>query len=267
MGGRKSCHAADLDSPPRRVAVSPFRIGRTTVTNRLFKAFISETGYQTTAQREGWSFVFHLFLPDANQHDLHPVETPWWRRVDGATWDAPEGPGSTIENRVDHPVVQVSWDDAKAFCDYTSTRLPHEAEWEFAARGKRKHAKFPWGSGLEPDGTHLHNVWQGNFPFQNSADDGYAGTAPADAFPPNDFGLFNMTGNVWEWSADWFGPLPQGTRLPPRDPKGPDAGPGKTMRGGSHLCHASYCERYYVHSRTHNTPDSSTGNIGFRIAA
>ena len=158
MGGRKSCHAADLDSPPRRVAVSPFRIGRTTVTNRLFKAFISETGYQTTAQREGWSFVFHLFLPDANQHDLHPVETPWWRRVDGATWDAPEGPGSTIENRVDHPVVQVSWDDAKAFCDYTSTRLPHEAEWEFAARGKRKHAKFPWGSGLEPDGTHLHNV-------------------------------------------------------------------------------------------------------------
>ena len=267
MGGRTSRYEADLDSPARRVAVSDFRIARFTVTNAIFAAFVAETGYRTTAEREGWSFVFHLFLDRPQDHILAPAHTPWWRQVPGATWSAPEGPGSTLDNRQDHPVTHISWQDAQAFCDFTGTRLPSEAEWEYAARGKRKHARFPWGNDPAPKGQHRHNVWQGTFPMENTAEDGFAGTAPVGTYAPNDFGLFNMTGNVWEWCADWFGPLPDAKHPPLRDPKGAATGDRKVMRGGSHLCHPSYCERFYVHSRSHNTPDSSTGNIGFRIAA
>jgi formylglycine-generating enzyme required for sulfatase activity len=267
MGGRQSAHEADLDSPPRRVAVSPFRIGRTTVTNTLFAAFVAESGYVTTAEREGWSFVFHLFLPDPRAFPVAPQGTPWWRQVEGADWAHPEGPGSGIQGREDHPVTHVSWHDAIAFCVFTGTRLPREAEWEFAARGGRRRGRYPWGNDPTPGGRHLHNVWKGEFPFRNSGEDGFVGTAPSDAFPPNGYGLYAMTGNVWEWCADGFGPLPQVAKGVPRDPEGADQGRGRVMRGGSYLCDASYCERYYVHSRTSNAPESSTGNIGFRIAA
>lgn len=267
MGARRSRYAEDLDSPPRRVAVSPFRLARFAVTNAIFARFIAESGYRTTAEREGWSFVFHLFLNEPKAHINAPAGTPWWRQVTDACWSAPEGPGTDTNARADHPVTHVSWDDAQAFCAFTDTRLPTEAEWEFAARAKRKHARYPWGTDATPKGEHRHNVWQGRFPMENTAEDGFAGTAPVDAFAPNDFGFSNMTGNVWEWCADGFGPLPEAQHPPLRDPEGRSDAPRKVMRGGSYLCHPSYCERFYVHSRSHNTPDSSTGNIGFRLAA
>jgi formylglycine-generating enzyme required for sulfatase activity len=189
--------------------------------------------------------------------------------VHGATWDHPEGPESDLDGREDHPAIHLNWFDALAFCNFTGCRLPTEAEWEFAARGGLARKQFPWGNALEPGGAHRHNVWQGRFPDDNSAEDGFVGTAPADAFPPNGYGLYNMTGNVWEWCADWFGPPPPTPPppLPIRNPRGPEAGPGRVTRGGSYLCHSSYCERYKVHSRTHNTPDTSTGNLGFRPAS
>lgn len=267
MGARRSKYAADLDSPPRRVALSEYQMAKFTVTNGMFARFIEESGYRTTAEREGWSFVFHLMLADPQAHSNAPAGTPWWRQVMGACWSAPEGPGSDIHKRADHPVTHVSWDDAQAFCDFTQTRLPTEAEWEFAARAARKHAKYPWGNQVTPNGQHRHNVWQGNFPLENTAEDGFAGTAPVDAFAPNDFGFHNMTGNVWEWCADGFGPLPYARHPPLRDPKNNADTARKVIRGGSYLCHPSYCERFYVHSRSHNTADSSTGNTGFRLAA
>jgi formylglycine-generating enzyme len=267
MGAARSRYAVDLDSPRRRVKVSGFAMSATTVTNRQFAAFVAESGYRTTAEREGWSFVFAGALPDPVLHPRHAPGTPWWRQVFGADWAHPEGPGSDVVAREGHPVVHVSWDDAAAFAQFTGTRLPSEAEWEHAARGGLKGGAFPWGNGLVPDGQHRQNVWQGNFPTENLGEDGHAGTCDAHCFPPNAFGLYNMTGNVWEWVGDWFGPLPFAARMPPTpDPKGPAAGGARVMRGGSHLCHASYCERYFVHSRTSNTPDSSTGHIGFRVA-
>lgn len=268
MGAAQGRYPDDLDSPPRRVFVSPFSLARSTVTNSLFAAFVAESGYRTTAETEGWSFVFHLFLSDPGGYPEHPVQTPWWRAVGGACWAAPAGPGSHWQERADHPAVHLSWLDAQALAAFTGARLPSEAEWEFAARGGLKGRRFPWGNDLVPASGHRHNTWQGRFPTLNTQDDGFAGTCPAEHYPPNGYGLYNMTGNVWEWTATRFGPLPEGARgLPPRDPQGPADGPGMVIRGGSHLCHASYCERYQVHSRSHSTPDSSTGHMGVRLAA
>ncbi|MFD4248019.1 formylglycine-generating enzyme family protein [Streptomyces sp. NPDC058525] len=170
----------------------------------------------------------------------------WWRAVPGSSWRRPEGAGSSVTARQDHPVVHVSWNDAQAYCAWSGTRLPTEAEWEYAARGGLEQRRYPWGDDLTPGGRHMCNIWQGDFPTLNTADDGYEGTAPADSFHPNGFGLHNVVGNVWEWCADWFGP-----------------GTSRVMRGGSYLCHDSYCNRYRVAARSSNTPDSSTGNIGF----
>jgi formylglycine-generating enzyme required for sulfatase activity len=266
MGAARSRYLADHDSPRRRVKLSAFRIASTTVTNRQFAAFVAESGYRTTAEREGWSFVFAGALPDPAAHPRHAPGTPWWRQVQGADWAHPEGQASDLTGREGHPVVHVSWEDAVAFARFTGTRLPTEAEWEHAARGGLKASRFPWGNGLVPEARHRQNVWQGDFPTRNTAEDGHSGTCDAASFPPNGYGLFNMTGNVWEWVADWFGPLPAAEMPPLRNPRGPVSGTAKVMRGGSHLCHASYCERYFVHSRTSNTPDSTTGHIGFRVA-
>lgn len=266
MGAARGRYPDDLDSPPRRVFVSPFSLARVTVTNALFARFVADSGYRTTAEVEGWSFVFHLFLADPDGYPEHPVRTPWWRAVAGAHWAAPEGPGSDWQTRANHPAVHLSWFDAVALAEFTGTRLPTEAEWEFAARGGLKGKRFPWGNDLVPSQGHRHNTWQGAFPQRNTEDDGFAGTCPADHYAPNAYGLHCMTGNVWEWTACHFGPLPGGGALPPRDPQGPAAGPGYAIRGGSHLCHVSYCERYQVHSRTHNTPDSTTGHMGVRLA-
>ncbi len=265
MGTRRSRYAPDRDGPPRRVAVSGFSISRFAVTNDIFARFVEETGYQTTAEREGWSFVFEGHLVRPADYTASPPHTPWWRQVHGACWKSPEGPGTGLKARGDHPVTHVSWHDAVAFCQFTGMRLPREAEWEFAARGGLRQAKYPWGNAQRPGDTHPHNVWQGQFPELDTAEDGYAGTAPVDAFAPNGFGLHNMTGNVWEWCADRFGDLPPRKHPPVRDPEGPDHGPGRVTRGGSFMCHASYCERYFVHSRTFNTSDSSTGHTGFRV--
>lgn len=267
MGARKSTFPDDLDSPRRKVHLAAFRISPFTVTNADFARFVEDSGYCTLAEREGWSFVFHLLLADATQWPESPPGVPWWRRVDGAYWAAPEGPGSGWEGREDHPVVHIAWYDALAYCRWAGLRLPTEAEWERAGRGGLVHKKFPWGNIMVPEGKHAMNTWQGRFPQENTAEDGFIGTAPVDAFAPNGFGLYNMTGNVWEWTADLYGPRPAEARGPLRNPTGPAEGYARIQRGGSFLCHHSYCDRYHVHSRTRNDPDSSTSNCGFRVAA
>ena len=207
--------------------------------------------------------MFGGLLPDDFAETAAAAAAPWWRQVFGADWRHPEGPQTGLNGRDDHPVIHVSWSDAAAYCAWQDTRLPTEAEWEYAARGGASDRRLPWGDELEPQGVHRMNVWQGTFPSDNSAADGYVGTCPVDAYPPNDFGLHNMTGNVWEWCADWFdaGYYQRSSR---HDPPGPTTGSHRVMRGGSYLCHESYCRRYRVAARSANTPDSSTGNLGFR---
>lgn len=266
MGARRSKIAADLDSPRHRVKLPAFLMSPVAVTNAQYARFVSETGYRTVAERDGWSYVFHMFVdPDARFQS--PPGLPWWRKVEGASWSAPEGPGSRIEGRENHPVVHVAWYDALAYCTWASLRLPTEAEWERAARGGLKRCKFPWGDVMMPGGAFAMNTFQGEFPVSNSGDDGWLGTAPVDAFKANSFGMFNMTGNVWEWVQDFFGPYPQPGIKPVFDPRGPGQGKARVQRGGSYLCHVSYCDRYYVHSRSRNEPDSSAGHCGFRVAA
>jgi sulfatase modifying factor 1 len=259
-------YADDGEGPVHEVELSAFAIDAVAVTNDRFAAFVDATGHETEAERFGWSFVFGGFLPD-DFPDTRGVEgAPWWRQVHDACWRRPAGPHSDLDGLAEHPVVHVSWHDAHAYCAWAGVRLPTEAEWECAARGGRVGASFPWGDDLEPGGEHRMNVFQGTFPGHDVAADGFAGTAPVDAFPPNGFGLHNMTGNVWEWCADWFdvGTYRAGAR---RDPRGPASGTHRVMRGGSYLCHASYCRRYRVSGRSGNTPDSSTGNLGFRVAS
>ena len=255
----------DGEGPVTEVEVSAFSIGAYAVTNDDFSSFVEETGYITDAERFGWSFVFAGLLPDDFPPTEGVVHAPWWRKVEGAAWRHPEGPHSSIAERLNHPVVHVSWDDASAYCAWSGTRLPYEAEWEFAGRGGLAGKAFPWGDELEPDGEHRMNVWQGDFPGRNTGADGFVGTAPVDSFPPNGYGIHNMTGNVWEWAGDWFHPTFR-ERDKRRDPAGPPNGTSRVQKGGSYLCHHSYCRRYRVAARQGSTPDSSSGNVGFRCA-
>lgn len=256
---------ADGEGPVREVTLDSFYIDATTVTNENFKDFIEDTHYKTDAERFGWSFVFYGLLPEVilQSHPQVAAHAPWWCAINGATWDHPEGKESTLLEKMDHPVVHVSWNDAMAYCQWSGKRLPTEAVWEYAARGGLVQKKFPWGDELTPGGAHRCNIWQGHFPDYNSLEDGYLGTAPAKSFKPNDFGLYNMSGNVWEWCNDWFSPdfHQRDTRV---NPQGPSEGNAKVIRGGSFLCHHSYCNRYRVAARTSNTPDSSSSNTGFR---
>ena len=256
---------ADGEGPVRHVRVDPFWIDTTAVTNARFDAFVRDAGFRTEAEAWGWSFVFHAFVPAELQARIpqRPPQTPWWIPIPGATWRTPEGPDSHIKDRMDHPVTHLSWHDALAYAQWAGKRLPTEAEWEFAARGGLSQKTYPWGDELTPKGEHRCNIWQGVFPDANTADDGYAGTAPARAFRPNGYGLYNVAGNVWEWCADWFS-ADFHLRAGRDDPKGPATGQARVMRGGSYLCHASYCNRYRVAARSSNTPDSSSGNLGFR---
>jgi formylglycine-generating enzyme required for sulfatase activity len=259
-------YAEDGEGPVHEVTLRPYLMDTVAVTNARFREFIGATGHVTAAQSFGWSFVFGGLLPDEFPDTAGVAAAPWWRQVFGADWAHPEGPQSDLDGRDDHPVVHVSWDDARAYCAWARTRLPTEAEWEHAARGGLEQQRFPWGPDLEPGGEHRMNVWQGTFPGDNTNADGWYGVAPVDAYPPNGYGLHNTTGNVWEWCADWFGPQYYASS-PNHDPTGPPGGTHRVMRGGSYLCHESYCNRYRVAARSGNTPDTSTGNLGFRCAA
>lgn len=257
-------YESDGEGPVRNVTVGNFDMCRTAVSNAEFARFVEETGFRTVAEVEGSAFVFGGLLPDDYPPTRGVASAPWWRLVEGASWDHPEGPHSNLDGREDHPVVQVAWMDALAYCEWSGTRLPTEAEWEYAARGGLAEARFPWGDELTPDGVHRANVWQGTFPAENTLDDGWLGTAPVTAYEPNGYGLYNMAGNVWEWCADWFHPtFHRGEQRV--NPKGPGAGTHRVMRGGSYLCHESYCFRFRVAARSSNMPDASTGNLGFRV--
>jgi formylglycine-generating enzyme required for sulfatase activity len=258
---------ADGEGPVREVSLDPFYVDRHQVTNAEFLAFVRATGYETEAESFGWSFVFEPTLAEADrEYVLDSVaETPWWVAVRGADWRHPEGPTSTLEGRWSHPVTHVGWTDAVAYCEWAGKRLPTEAEWEYAARGGLEGAKYPWGDVLRPGGEHRANIWQGSFPEHNTAADGYETTAPVDAFRQNDYGLYNVAGNVWEWCGDWFDPGYHATEAyDPVNPTGPPTGDERVKRGGSFLCHRSWCNRYRVAARSSNTPDSSAANVGFR---
>ena len=261
----RSGFPADGEGPVRAVRLDTFRVDIVAVTNTQFAEFIAASGYRTEAEAYGWSYVFHMLASDEikRRTPQRPDTTPWWVPVSGTYWAAPEGPGSDVDDRMEHPVIHVSWNDAMAYCDWAGTRLPTEAEWEYAARGGLDQRRYPWGDKLTPKGEHRCNIWQGTFPESNTSADGWVGTAPVDAYKPNGFGLHNTSGNVWEWCADWFSPSHH-LRGERHNPQGPANGQRRVLRGGSYLCHRSYCNRYRVAARSSNTPDSSAGNLGFR---
>ncbi len=256
--------ADDGEGPLRKVKVAPFRLGATCVTNAEFARFVKVTGYQTEAERFGWSFVFWSDLrKDAHSEGIPGLE--WWRKVEHAYWRDPKAEGHDILDQApDHPVVHISWNDATAYAKWAGGRLPTEAEWEHAARGGLGDVPFPWGP-QEPNDTDQFpcNIWQGAFPNTNTGADGYTGLAPAKAFKPNSYGLYNMVGNNWEWSADPFkvSSLKKQVKARLAQMRG-----FKLVKGGSALCHKSYCFRYRIAARTGNSPDSATGYQGFRVA-
>lgn len=263
-------YAGDGEGPVHEVQVSAFRLGTTTVTNAAFAAFVDATGHRTTAEAEGYSAVFHTDVAATVADVLgYSPATPWWVGVRGADWRHPEGPRSGIEDRADHPVVHVSHDDALAYARWAGRRLPTEAEWEYAARGGLAGKRYPWGDELMAGDTGEEwqvNIFQGSFPATNTAEDGWTTTAPVTAYRPNGYGLHQMVGNVWEWCSDWFDPTAYDARAT-LDPRGPASGTVRVMRGGSFLCHDSYCNRYRVAARSAAPPDSTASNLGFRCAA
>jgi sulfatase modifying factor 1 len=288
------------ERPVHRVRLSGFWIDQTEVTNAQFAAFVQATGYRTTAESPvDWEALRKQLAPGTPRPPeelLRPgalVFTPpsqpladlgdyrqWWRWQAGADWRHPSGPGSGIAGLEDHPVVQVSWNDAAAFASWAGKRLPTEAEWECAARGGLAGKRYCWGDdGLtDLDGTRA-NIWQGRFPDRNTCVDGFAGTAPVGRFPPNGFGLRDMAGNVWEWCADWYRADAYGIAVQagagiPSDPQGPDAPldpvdpltPKRVIRGGSFLCHVRYCESYRTSARRGDACDTGSPHVGFRCA-
>nr|WP_132034297.1 formylglycine-generating enzyme family protein [Aquabacter spiritensis] len=279
------------EAPAHAVRVDGFFIDRTPVTNRDFAAFVAATGHVTLAEQIPNAADYPnadprllvagslVFAPSGGPGDPQDW-TRWWQFVTGASWRHPQGPDSDLEGLDDHPVVHVCHADAAAYARWRGKALPTEAEWEFAARGGLKGAAFAWGNELAPGGVHLANTWQGRFPQENLALDGYKGTSPVDAFPPNGYGLFDMIGNVWEWTDDWFRPrhaapsakpccLPRAPRAgSPEESLDPD-GPGrplprKVLKGGSHLCAPNSCRRYRPAARQPQTIDTGSVHIGFR---
>src|SRR5499426_865416 len=283
--GCGACGMPDA-APSHQVAVDGFWMDKTPITNVQFEKFVKATGYNTVAERKPDPKDF----PGAQAENLVPgcaVFTPppqdvplnnpfvWWRYVPGAHWKNPEGPGSSIKGREDHPVVHIAWDDAAAYAKWAGKRLPTEAEFEFAARGGLDRKLYSWGDELKPGGKWMANIYQGSFPSKNTVEDGYGGTSPVTAFPPNNFGLYDVAGNVWQWCSDWYRPdyfeklAAQGVV---KNPKGPDSGfdpqepgvPKRVQKSGSFLCSDQYCERYLVGSRGKGAADSGASNVGFR---
>lgn len=263
VGTDEPIFSLDEESPYRRVKLRPFRIDQCAVTNARFAQFVKETKYKTEAERLNNSFVFYGLLEDQTIRGNAVAAAPWWRMITGACWYRPNGIGSDISLIPHHPVVHVSWNDAQAFARWAGGRLPTEAEWEHAARGGLGDVRYTWGD-KAPDEEHFFpcNIWQGQFPTMNSEADGYFGTAPVRSYDPNGYGLFNMVGNVWEWTNQNYivRSLKKSIRQLQKDRRG-----FKVCKGGSYLCHASYCHRYRIAARTSNSPDSSTGHIGFRL--
>lgn len=253
----------DGESPQRKVRLKPFRIGATAVSNKEFAAFISETGYVTEAERFGWSFVFWAQVPESYGATEGLVEAEWWRRVDGAFWSAPNGPGTETACLPEHPAVHISWNDARAYCNWAGGRLPSEAEWEHAARGGLGDVRFPWGDNEPNDDDYTPcNIWQGTFPRVNTGRDGYATTAPVQSFEPNPYGLYNMVGNVWEWTSEPY--RIRSLKKAVKERLNSMSG-YKLSKGGSFLCHKSYCYRYRIAARSGTSPDSTTTHQGFRV--
>ena len=282
------------EAPAHRVAVSGFWIDRFQVTNEEFARFVSDTGYVTLAERSPDPSAYadakaELLVPGSTvfvQPD-HPVDLRnqynWWRYVPGADWRHPRGTESSIRGLGKHPVVHVAWDDVQAYAGWAGKELPAEAEWEFAARGGLDGAEFAWGDEFTPRGQYMANTWQGEFPLENQSLDGYEWTAPVGSFPPNGYGLYDMAGNVWEWTIDWFqehGKL-QHACCTISNPRGGDREssydrhefeqgiriPRKVMKGGSHLCAPNYCRRYRPAARMPQAIDTSTSHLGFRCIA
>ena len=270
MGTDQPFYPTDGESPSRSVWLDEFKISQFSVTNSEFAAFIEATGYQTEAEIYGWSYVFNGFIDEttaSKQVAGVAASAPWWLAIEGAYWFKPFGNSKTIEDILNHPVVHVTHNDALEFCRWSGYKLPTEAQWEKASRGGLSGKLFPWGDSLLVDDSHQANIWQGEFPHLNTNEDGYFGTAPVDSFVANNFGLFNTVGNVWEWtndfwSARWHIPESVETR---RNPAGPHKESGnRVLKGGSFMCHDSYCYRYRNSARTYNSPNTSTSHIGFR---
>jgi formylglycine-generating enzyme len=279
------------EAPVHRVTVDGFWMDRTPVTNAAFARFVQETRHVTFAQLppdpkdypgalpEMLYAASLVFVKPRGPVDLRDMRN-WWRFERGADWQHPQGTGSTIEGRMDHPVVHVAYADAAAYARWAGKEIPTEAEWELAARGGLDGAEFAWGDELTPNGVAMANYWQGQFPWQNTRDDGFECTSPVGAFPPNGYGLVDVIGNVWEWTADWYRPRHPGEKAKtcciPRNPRGgPESEsfdpaqpairiPRKVLKGGSHLCAPNYCRRYRPAARYPEPVDTSTSHVGFR---
>ena len=283
------------ERPLHRVKLDGFWISRTPVTNQEFKNFVDSTGYITTAEKpiklEDIMKGLPPGTPPPEKQSLEPSSMvftspertiqinnvlSWWRWQKDANWRQPEGPGSSIENRMDHPVVQISYYDALAYADWKEMSLPTEAQWEYAARGGHEQQMFTWGNTPIDNTNPQINIWQGSFPYNNTLNDGYEATSPVTAFPPNDYGLYDMSGNVWEWVTDWYHNREYSMRLSlgtVENPIGPKTSydpdepylAKRVIRGGSFLCNDSYCSGYRPGARMKTSPDSSANHTGFRV--
>jgi len=293
--GTNSAMSMRNERPAHRVRVGGFWMSDHDITNAEFRRFVEATGYVTTAERQpDWEDIRKQLPPGTPKPDasrLVPgslVFTPpshavplndlslWWEWVPGASWRTPKGPGSAIDGMDNHPVVQVSWNDAVAYAKWDGSRLPTEAEWEFAARGGLDGKRYAWGDEPSPHGAHMANTFDGDFPYHQASEDGFADTSPVKSFPPNGYGLYDMAGNVWQWTADQYRADEFASRADQGvcdNPQGPTStydpddpySERRVIKGGSFLCNPSYCESYRPSARRGTPPDTGSSHVGFRV--